>query len=160
MSRFTARGGVGYAMVRVMVACRIPSLRVWLIAILVMAAGMLVPGVAAAHTGHDAHGGRADAWSAAMADGPTAAPAIGALEALQPPAAPSGAVASPAAQPASAPCGGAACCTAGHGCCAAIPAAALAEPATPPPSRPGAVLAGLPPGIAAPALPEPPRPFR
>lgn len=160
MSRFTARGGVGYAMTNAMVRPRTPALRFWLIAILLMAMGMLVPGVASAHAGHNAHAERADDWILAVAEVSPAGLTLGAFEDLQAPIAASGDIASLPGEAASVPCGGAACCNTGHGCCVAIPVAALAKPATPPPSRPGAILADLLPGVAAAALPEPPRPSR
>lgn len=156
-SRFTARGGVGYALATVMVPRRAPTLCLWLAALLVAALGLLVPTMASAHAGHDAHAGHAGHWTAAA---PEPSAALPVLDGFQAP--PQGAPLTAAApgEAASLPCGGAGCCNTGHGCCAALPVAAPAAPAMPLASLPERARAGLPPGLAAAALPEPPRPFR
>ena len=156
-SCFTGRGGVGYALATVMLPRRAPTLCLWLAAILVVALGMLVPNAASAHAGHGGHGG---GWMAAAPEGPPVLPALGDSRVLPESASGAGThVASPG-EAASLPCDGAGCCNAGHGCCAAIPVAAPVAPAMPLASQPRMALAGLPPGVPAAALPEPPRPFR
>jgi hypothetical protein len=143
-----------------MVPCRAPTLCLWLAAILVVALGMLVPNLALAHAGHGAHAGHAGNWIAAPPEGASGLLGLDSVEAPQENAPVAGEVAAWLGDSASIACGGAGCCNTGHGCCAAIPVAAAATPAMPVASQPEAVLAGLPPGVAAAALPEPPRPFR
>jgi hypothetical protein len=143
-----------------MVPHRAPTLCFWLAAILVVALGMLVPNLAWAHAGHGAHAGHARQWAASAPEGSSAVLSFDHVEELQENAPVAGAAAARLGESASIACGGAGCCNTGHGCCAAIPAAAAAAPAMPVASQPEAVLAGLPPGVAAAALPEPPRPFR
>lgn len=142
---------------------RLPPLLVWLATILLMLAGVLAPGLAAAHPGHGAERGQSR------------------LGAVQPPAGTASLdvhddVAnalfrgddSPGMHPAELAerpdeerrCDGAACCGTGHGCCAAYLPGWDAAP-SPPAGRPLAIaLAGAPSGLGAPRLPEPPRPFR
>lgn len=146
MLRFTGRTRVGYAGRADMMPHRAPALAVWLAALFVAVLGLLAPAPAAAHAGHDhaAPAGRMEAAEAVLA-------------ALAEDAAPEAGLDTAGTQ---APCGGAACCTAGHGCCAALAGSAppgIARPRTPPPAP---VLAGLPAGLGAATLPEPPRPFR
>ncbi len=138
---------------------RAPSLLIWLAAVLVMALGVIVPDAASAHAGHGAHAGRT-AGHAAESARPAASPASTAIEAIQAEPDVTPATVSLPDDATSLPCGGSACCTAGHGCCAAIPVAEPAAPARPRGSRLGMVLAGLPPGVSGSTVPEPPRPFR
>jgi hypothetical protein len=121
---------------------RAPALAAWLAALFVAVVGLLAPAPAAAHGGHD---------HAAPAGGIAATDAVLAPLAVD---------ADQVAAGAPAPCAGAVCCSAGHGCCAAL-AGAVALPALLPRAPPPApVLAGLPAGLGAATLPEPPRPFR
>ena len=147
-------------MFRAMAESRTPSLLIWLAAVLLVALGVAVPGAASAHAGHEERPARTAAWNAMDTGAPAAPLVFAAAEAIRGEVPPGVAMVSPGDETASAPCGGAACCTAGHGCCSAIPVLAPATPALPRASRLAAYLAGLPPGISAPALPEPPRPFR
>ena len=143
-----------------MAVSRPPSLLIWLAAVLLVALGVVVPGAAAAHAGHGEHPGRTATWHAAEPSGPAAPVASGAVAALQEEASRGVAVVATGDNGTPAPCGGAACCTSGHGCCAAIPVADAAAPTMPGAARLRTHVAGLPPGVTAPALPEPPRPFR
>jgi hypothetical protein len=142
-----------------MVSPRAPSLLIWLAAVLVMALGMVTPGAASAHAGHGEHAGRAAGHGAEPAPR-ASAPAFAAIEAIRAkPTVASATISMPDAAT-SIPCGGASCCTSGHGCCAAIPVAEPNAPAQPRTSPLRSVAAGLPPGVSASAVPEPPRLFR
>lgn len=141
---------------------RVIPLSIWLATILLMVAGLFAPGAASAHPGHAE--ARAPHPPAAVPAWPGPAPA-GMLDHLAPDLDLPGedGVAHPAlAAPADRDpaCAGAACCGTGHGCCAACPTGSADLPPPPAGGRPALLHAGAPPGLGAPRLPEPPRPFR
>jgi len=142
--------------------CLIP-LCLWLSTIMLMAAGIFVPGAASAHPGHgDERGQRelvvfqatSDAASLHILDD-----LANALLHVDDPraASPSFLVTQRDGKRA---CSGAACCGVGHGCCVAY----LTSWDDPSPPRTGnrlaIALAGAPSGRDTSALPKPPRPFR
>jgi len=142
---------------------RLIPLCLWLSTIMMMAAGILVPGAASAHPGHgEERGQRAlvvfhapfDPASLSILD--DLAKAL--LHADEPQAA---SLSFLATQPdGERDCAGAACCGTSHGCCVAY-LTSWDDPSPPPTgNRLAIALAGAPPGRDTSALPEPPRPYR
>jgi hypothetical protein len=123
----------------------------WLVIVLGTALGALVPASAIAHPGHASGSSHAR---------PAAQPSEHGARADQDE--PVGAVVAASGREAAdvMPCGGPACCTSGHGCCAAILVACPATGATPRDTAPPPVHAGLPAGLGASTPAEPPRPIR
>jgi len=135
----------------------------WLATILLMAAGVIVPGAASAHPGH----GDERAQRLIMAFQPSSGTSsLGVREEL-----PSTLLLLDASQPAHPATfvtqpdenrgyAGAACCGTGHGCCVAYLYGGENPPSPPTGNRLAIVLRDAPSGLGAAKLPEPPRPIR
>lgn len=132
---------------------RIFPLVFWLAIVVGTALGASVPAVALAHPGHGPDHSRATP-AVMAADGAVgelaavaAGPTLGANSAML-----------WRATMAAMPCGGAVCCSSGHGCCAAILTACPATGAARREEPPSMMRVGPPPGLRASAPAEPPRP--
>lgn len=142
---------------------RLIPLCLWLSTIMLMAAGILVPGAASAHPGHGEERGQRER---VVFHAPFDAAKLNILDDLantllhadDPQAAsPSFLVTQPDVERG---CAGAACCGTGHGCCVAY-LISWDDPTPPPSGNPPAIaVASAQPGRDISALPEPPRPFR
>jgi hypothetical protein len=146
-----------------MILRRIIPLAFWLSIVLLMAAGMLVPGAASAHSGHGERIGSPrpvtlHLSAAATTPGPENQLASGVqdIEAMR---GNDGANLFEQSTVKGA-CGGAACCCTGHGCCAAYLVGGVEFPPPPVASCLMAILTVLRLGFDNTSIPEPPRPAR
>jgi len=159
---------MGYVIVHAMMPLRTLTLVFWLAIVLGTALGALVPASALAHPGHGSGPAQitptatsaatltvtSAAWLADDAS-PESLDAVAAGEAPGVVRAIPGRVAVEAVS-----CGGASCCGTGHGCCAAIACVSPMTGASPRQAPLNTLLAGLPSGLGASTLAEPPRPLR
>ncbi len=148
---------------KLMILHRVIPLAFWLSTILLMAAGMLVPATASAHAGHGEGMGSLQpvtfhpvAFAAALDSEELLASGLQDVEAVR------GNDRAILFEQSTAEdaCGGAACCGTGHACCAAYLVDGVVPPAPTIVGRVLATLTGLPSGLGAAAIPEPPRPTR